>query len=277
MVASNRGPGQLRARRSGASSRPGAAPGGLVTALSGVFYRDDTTWVSAAMTEGDRAVALKGRTVAPDSHQRDAVRRDPARALRRLLQPDLEPDPVVRAPQPLGHRRARRCSTTPRRRPGRLRRDQPAFAQALADEADRRPRLPDPGLPPVASCRACCASCVPDAKIVHFSHTPFAGATYLRILPVEHARRRCCAGLAGADVLGFQSKQWAENYLLSARSLPGLHVLRGGRMRARRTRRRGPRVPGRGERGAVARDGGQPTRPSAVREELRELARATVR
>jgi trehalose 6-phosphate synthase len=37
-------------------------------------------------------------------------------------------------------------------------------------------------------------------------------------------------GLAGADVLGFQSKQWAENYLLSARSLPEFHVLRGGRM-----------------------------------------------
>ena len=37
-------------------------------------------------------------------------------------------------------------------------------------------------------------------------------------------------GMAGADVLGFQSKQWAENYLLSARSLPELRVLRGGRL-----------------------------------------------
>ena len=35
---------------------------------------------------------------------------------------------------------------------------------------------------------------------------------------------------AGADVLGFQSKQWAENYLLSARSLPELRVMRGGRL-----------------------------------------------
>ena len=37
-------------------------------------------------------------------------------------------------------------------------------------------------------------------------------------------------GMAGADVLGFQSKQWAENYLLSARSLPELRVMRGGRL-----------------------------------------------
>jgi trehalose 6-phosphate synthase len=37
-------------------------------------------------------------------------------------------------------------------------------------------------------------------------------------------------GMAGADVLGFQAKQWAENYLLSARSLSGLKVLRGGRL-----------------------------------------------
>jgi trehalose 6-phosphate synthase len=64
---------------------------------------------------------------------------------------------------------------------------------------------------------------------VHFSHTPFAGATYLAVLPVA-MRTAILRGLAGADVLGFQSKHWAENYLLSARSLPGLRVLRGGRL-----------------------------------------------
>ena len=49
------------------------------------------------------------------------------------------------------------------------------------------------------------------------------------MLPVG-MRTALLRGLAGAYVLGFQSKPWAENYLLSARSLPELRVLRGGRM-----------------------------------------------
>jgi trehalose 6-phosphate synthase len=56
VVASNRGPVSFdRDDRGRLSPRRGT--GGLVTALSGVFYRDDTTWLSAAMTEGDSAVA----------------------------------------------------------------------------------------------------------------------------------------------------------------------------------------------------------------------------
>ena len=55
------------------------------------------------------------------------------------------------------------------------------------------------------------------------------GATYLRVLP-ETMRVAIVRGLAGADVLGFQAKLWAENYLLSARSLPEVRVLRGGRL-----------------------------------------------
>ncbi|HEY6566530.1 MAG TPA: trehalose-6-phosphate synthase, partial [Actinomycetota bacterium] len=103
-----------------------------------------------------------------------------------------------------------------------------AFAEALADEADHDPvyLIQDYHL---ALVPGMLRELAPDAKIVHFSHTPFAGATYLRVLPVG-MRTAILRGLAGADVLGFQAKQWAENYLLSARSLPELHVLRGGRM-----------------------------------------------
>ena len=47
MVASNRGPVTIeRDARGKLVARRGA--GGLVTALSGVFYRDDTSWVAAA-------------------------------------------------------------------------------------------------------------------------------------------------------------------------------------------------------------------------------------
>ncbi|HEX4942406.1 MAG TPA: trehalose-6-phosphate synthase, partial [Actinomycetota bacterium] len=60
VVASNRGPirferdedGKLVAHR---------GSGGLVTVLAGVLERDDATWVAAAVTEGDREVAPRGR------------------------------------------------------------------------------------------------------------------------------------------------------------------------------------------------------------------------
>jgi trehalose 6-phosphate synthase len=227
VVASNRGPvsfdrddrGRLAARR---------GSGGLVTALSGVFYRDDTTWVSSAMTEGDRAVALKGRTVAPDSNQR----------MRYVVMPQERYDgyyneisnrilwfvhhalwDIPRSPMFDDATEAAWYDYIETNR---------AFANALADEAEHDPvyLIQDYHLSLVPGMLR---ELVPEAKIVHFSHTPFAGATYLRVLPVG-MRTALLRGLAGADVLGFQSKQWAENYLLSARSLPEFHVLRGGRM-----------------------------------------------
>ncbi len=106
-----------------------------------------------------------------------------------------------------------------------------AFAQALADEA------PDDPVYLIQDYQLCLVPGMlrelhPEAKIVHFSHTPFAGATYLRILPVE-MRTAVVRGMAGADVLGFQSKQWAENYLLSARgACPGCACCAAGGSRS---------------------------------------------
>ena len=58
VVASNRGPVSFdRDERGRLAARRGS--GGLVTALSGVFYRDDTTWVSSAMTDGRTARTIK--------------------------------------------------------------------------------------------------------------------------------------------------------------------------------------------------------------------------
>jgi trehalose 6-phosphate synthase len=63
----------------------------------------------------------------------------------------------------------------------------------------------------------------PKAVIAHFSHTPMAGPTYVRILPTQ-IRRELLRGLLGADVLGFHSEAWAENFLMSARAIPGAKV-----------------------------------------------------
>ena len=138
MVASNRGPVSFdRDDRGRLSPRRGT--GGLVTALSGVFYRDDTAWVSAAMTDGDRAVALKGRTVTSDSHQRmryvvipperyDGYYNEVSNRILWMVHHNLWDIP------------ARRCSTTARRTRGTTSSMRTgAFAEALAQEADNDP------------------------------------------------------------------------------------------------------------------------------------------
>jgi trehalose 6-phosphate synthase len=227
VVASNRGPVSFERTSSGKlQARRGA--GGLVTALSGVFFRDDTAWVAAAMTEGDRAVALKGRTVEPDSHQRvrfvvippkqyEGYYNQIANRMLWFVHHNLWDTP--RAPMFDDSTRAAWADFVETNR---------RFAEALADEAERDPvyLIQDYQLCLVPGMLR---ELVPDAKIVHFSHTPFAGGTYLRILPgpVSDAILR---GMAGADVLGFQAKQWAENYLLSARSLSEIKVPRGTHM-----------------------------------------------
>jgi trehalose 6-phosphate synthase len=227
VVASNRGPvGFERDDRGRLTARRGA--GGLVTALSGVFYRDDTSWISAAMTDGDRAVALKGRTVSSDSHQQmryvvlpleryDAYYNEIANRILWFVHHNLWDTPRNPMFDDATQEAWQHYVEANR-----------AFAQALADEAADDPvyLIQDYQLCLVPGMLR---DLQPEAKIVHFSHTPFAGATYLRILPVE-MRTAIVRGMAGADVLGFQSKQWAENYLLSARGLPGMRVLRGGRI-----------------------------------------------
>jgi trehalose 6-phosphate synthase len=227
VVASNRGPVSFDRDERG-RLHPRRGTGGLVTALSGVFYRDDTTWISAANTDGDRAVALKGRTVSADSHQRMRFVVIPPEQYHGYYNEisnrilwflhhnlwDIPRSPVF-------------DDTTQEAWQSFVEANR-SFAQALANEADHDPvyLVQDYHLCLVPGMLR---ELVPDAKIVHFSHTPFTGATYLRVLPVG-MRQGILRGLAGADVLGFQAKQWAENYLLSARSLSDFRVLRGGRI-----------------------------------------------
>ncbi len=164
------------------------------------------------MTEGDRAVALKGRTVAPDSNQRmryvvtpqeqyDGYYNEISNRILWMVHHNLWDIP--RAPMFDDATEAAWNDYIAVNR---------AFAEALADEADDDPvyLIQDYHL---ALVPGMLRELAPDAKIAHFSHTPFAGATYLRVLPVG-MRTAILRGLADADVLGFQAKQWAENYLL---------------------------------------------------------------
>jgi trehalose 6-phosphate synthase len=64
---------------------------------------------------------------------------------------------------------------------------------------------------------------MPNAPVSYFSHIPFAGPTYIGMLPTW-MREDLLAGLLGADVVGFQSDKWADNFLLACRTLPGTRV-----------------------------------------------------
>lgn len=227
VVASNRGPASFeRDDRGALASQRGS--GGLVTALSGVFFRDDAVWVAAAMTDGDREVALEGHQISPESSQRvrfvvlppetyDGYYNQFANRILWFVHHCLWD--TARTPTfDDATERAWQAYVDANR----------AFATALAAESEDDPvyLVQDYHLSLVPGMLR---ELRPEARIVHFTHTPFAGATYLRILPV-HMRDAILRGMAGADMIGFQAKQWVENFLLSVRSLRGFRVLRGNRL-----------------------------------------------
>jgi trehalose 6-phosphate synthase len=220
VVASNRGPVSFERDEQGKLvSRRGS--GGLVTVLAGVLERDDATWVATAVTEGDREVALRGRKLEG--------------AAQRVRYVDIPPErydgyyngiangilwfahhylwDIPRTPsfgEDTEHHWADYVEANR------------AFAKALAIEAKQDPvfLIQDYHLTLVPQMLR---RLVPEARILHFSHTPFAGRTYLRTLPVD-MRLSMLRGMLGADVVGFQGRQWVENFLLSARELDDVHV-----------------------------------------------------
>jgi trehalose 6-phosphate synthase len=262
VVASNRGPvsfehdddGRLVARR---------GSGGLVTVLGGVLERDDATWVAAALTDGDREVALRGRRVGETG------------AAQRVRYVDIPKDrydgyyngiangimwfahhylwDIARAPS-FGERTEQDWADYVEANR--------AFARALATEAKHDPvfLVQDYHLTLVP---AMLRALVPEARILHFSHTPFAGRTYLRTLPVD-MRVAILKGMLGADVIGFQGRHWGENFLLSARDLEDIHV----DIRARRAEVEGREVLIRSFPVAV---GAQEIREAAASERARRL------
>jgi trehalose 6-phosphate synthase len=221
VVASNRGPVSFARDESG-DPVPERGSGGLVTALAGVLFEADATWVAAAMTEVDREAAASGTALddGTGGHMRyldlpsdvyESYYNGIANAVLWFVHHylwDLVQLPVFDAET--------------RRAWDDYREVNDRFADVLAGLAD-----PDP----VFLVQDYHLSLVPRllrerrpaARITHFSHTPFAGPTYLRILPAA-MREELLRGLLGADVLGFQAEPWAENFLLAARELPGARV-----------------------------------------------------
>jgi trehalose 6-phosphate synthase len=222
VVASNRGPVSFSFADDG-SLVADRGSGGLVTALAGILFESDATWLSTAMTDGDRSVAASGGSM-------------PVEPLGHAAFVDIEPgrydgyyNGISNRVLWLLHHYLFDLAYLPAwdaetRRIWQDYRDvNETFAEALAAEGSRSPvyLIQDYQL---ALAPGYLRKLHPSARIAHFTHTPFSGPTYLRLLPAD-MREEILRGMLGADVLGFQSDRWAENFLLCAReTLDGVKV-----------------------------------------------------
>jgi trehalose 6-phosphate synthase len=235
VIASNRGPVSHDLDPTGEPvQRRGT--GGLVTALTGSLQSTGGLWVASTMTEGDRVVA----DASPEG--RIEVLAEDAKYNVRYL--TIDPATFVNFYDVISnrvlwfvHHFLFDVAYTPRfgRETQLAWQDyievNRAFADALAEEHSD-------AAPPAYLVQDYHLSLVPgmlrqrrpEALIAHFSHTPFAGPGYFWILPHTMAEG-ILRGLLAADVLGFHSHPWADNFLLACRELPGASVdLRRGRV-----------------------------------------------
>jgi trehalose 6-phosphate synthase len=225
LVASNRGPVSFAVEEGALVARRG--PGGLVSALAPVVQETDGLWVASAMDEADRQKASEG--------PRLDVRIDDARYRMRLL--SLETETFDRFYNQVSNRllwflhhylwdlpRVPSLTEEDRTSWEAYRQVNLAFAEALAEEAgggEADALVQDYHLSLVP---AMLRERAPATSIAHFHHVPFAAADYLRLLPRE-VREELLTGLLGADLLGFHTERWAENFLGACRLLEGADVL----------------------------------------------------
>jgi trehalose 6-phosphate synthase len=248
LVASNRGPvsyqfgadGSLAGKRGG-----GGMIAGVISGLAAVAPEALVTWICAALSDADRAVARRQDAGVQDQ---DGI---PVRML------DIPADTFDRAYNSVANSALwfvhhMLFDTPDRPQFGRgFRRDwqsylayNEAFADALAEEALAEK---GPGGGTVADVRVLVQdyhlSLAPrllrerldrasrDIRVGHFSHTPWAPPDYYRILPGD-VGVAVLDGMLGADSVGFHAERWAAAFLDCCRAILGAQVSRAGTGRA---------------------------------------------
>lgn len=227
LVASNRGPVSFAVEDGALVPRRG--PGGLVSALAPVVQETGGLWVASAMDEADRRRASESR----DGRMEVSI--DDARYLLRLL--SFEEPIFDRYYNQVSNRllwflhhylwdlpRVPSLTEDDRESWEAFREVNGAFARALDEEAgggDAEALVQDYHLSLVPSMLR---ERAPGMRIAHFHHVPFAAADYLRLLPRD-VREELLIGLLGADLLGFHTERWAENFLGACRVLDGADVM----------------------------------------------------
>lgn len=225
LVASNRGPVSFHARQGELVPKRGA--GGLVTALTGVLHEAGGVWTAAAMSDEDRERAEQA------AGGRIEVELEEGTYHLRLL----SFDPEVYEPfyNTVSNRllwflhhylwdvpRWPRFGSRSRASWNAYREVNQRFAEALAEEVggDTTTLVQDYHLSLVPTQLR---DLSPDTPVAYFHHCPFAGPGYMRLVPTW-LREEMLDGLLGADLVGFQTRRWAEDFLFSARMLPDARV-----------------------------------------------------
>lgn len=225
IVASNRGPVSFVREESGeVVARRGT--GGLVTALSGALQLSGGLWIASAMSEEDRRQVASGRLA--------EAGREADHDLRYL---SFDPELYDRFYNGISNRvlwflhhllwdipRAPRFDQVTEEAWEAYVQINRAFAEAMAEEGEGGDQavylVQDYHLSLVP---AMLRELRPGARIAHFSHIPFADAGYLRVLPGP-IREALVEGLLGADVVGFQARAWAWNFLRSCQAATSARV-----------------------------------------------------
>lgn len=191
------------------------AAGGLAAALKGLLARHDVTWIASAMSDEDRVVTSDNLILlAHDPTAYDRYYNVVANPTLWFLQhymwglgdaPDI--DEALLAAWHGGYVPVNE-----------------AFADATVAALERMPDAPvffhDYHLylaPRMVRARK------PDAVLSHFVHIPWPEPDYWTVLPAE-LRDAVHAGLLANDVVGFHTRRWCDNFLMSCQALLGAEV-----------------------------------------------------
>ncbi|MBF9072200.1 alpha,alpha-trehalose-phosphate synthase (UDP-forming) [Streptacidiphilus fuscans] len=216
VLASNRGPVSFSVGDEGTLT-PRRGGGGLVSGLSAIGTEQESVWVCAALSDGDRAAARQGLTD-PDVHMLDI---DPGTFTRAY-------NGIANSTLWFVHHLLYDTPTKPvfganfRREWASYEAYNRAFADALAACAE-------PGAAVLVQdyhlslTPRLLRELRPDVRIGHFSHTPWAPPDYYRLLPDDVAAD-VLRGILGADRAGFLTERWARSFAACCEAVLGAEV-----------------------------------------------------
>jgi len=208
VVASNRGPLSFALDESGKPVPAGSA-GGLAAALHPLLEDSGATWVACAMSDADRMATAEGLmterglrlvTVQPDPTTYRMAYDVVSNATLWFVHHHLFD--LARRPR-LDHRWAVAWDA--------YRDLNASFAAAVADAAGEGATVlvQDYHL---SLLPRMLAEKRPDLRAVHFTHTPFADPSFLRVLPKAVARE-LLEGMTGGHAAGFHTRGWEQGFL----------------------------------------------------------------
>ena len=215
IVCSHRGPYRFEHTDAGAFVAHRGA-GGLVSALSPLLAStSDATWVAAAMSDDDRAAVRAGATASLDDVDLQLLDLDPA--VHRMHYEVVSNGVLWFLHHGIfDHTRRPRFDMRFHEAWDAYVSVNQTFAAAVAKRARERDivLVQDYQLSLVpANLRVS----RPDLRVVHFTHTPFAGPDDIRVLP-DDAARSMCGSLASVPT-GFHTTRWSDNYRRSAHAV----------------------------------------------------------